>query len=219
MNSSSEAVVTTPVELPELRTGDWTRLGSNAVLGDAVTEQTLARLAESTRVAAGSQGYAVGWAEGQRAAREVARVDAEAVAAANAEAQARRAAEHAAAVAALEAAAADLRAAVAGVCATLEEQATDLACQLTEELVGHELTAGSSDVVRRVLALLPTNPVARVRLHPADLPDGMAGLAEHGVTVVADPGLTRGDALVEVDEHVLDLRLETAMQRVREALR
>lgn len=205
--------------LPELRTGDWTRFGSAAVLGDAVTEQTLSTLAESTRVAAGSQGYAVGWAEGQRAARAAAQLEADAVRAAHDQAEARRAAEHAAAVAALADATRQLHQALAETCSTIESQASGLAWALTEELVGHQLAGPGPDVVARVLALAPTEPVVRVRLHPADLGAAAERLTEAGLVVLADASLERGDALVETDDHVLDLRLEPALQRVREALR
>jgi hypothetical protein len=36
--------------------------------------------------------------------------------------------------------------------------------------------------------------------------------------VVADHHLAWGDALAEVDEHVVDLRVHTALDRVREVL-
>ena len=58
MSSSSEA----PVAHPELRVGNWTRLGGSTVLGDQVTESMLDVLAERTRDAARAQGYATGWA-------------------------------------------------------------------------------------------------------------------------------------------------------------
>jgi flagellar assembly protein FliH len=231
MSSSSEVGATvvepgrdlTPLATPELRTGVWTRFGASSVLGDAVTEETLARLAESTRTAARSQGYAVGWAEGQRAAREQARVEAEATEAARMEAEAEREQEHRAAVAALELAAARLHEAVAGMAATVEEQATGLAWDLTRELVGHELrNVTGPDVVRRALQLTPTETVVRLRLHPDHVADlttaDLADLAEQGTVVAADHALGWGDALVETDEHVVDLRVRTALDRVREAL-
>src|SRR5205085_2710844 len=127
--------------------------------------------------------------------------------------EAQRAAEHAAAVEALESAAHQLRQAVAGICATIEEQASGLALALTATLVGHEVSAGTVDVVRRVLDLMPAEPVARVTLNPADLA-GADALVDAGVVVVADPELGRCDALVEADDHVLDLRLDTAMNRI-----
>lgn len=211
MSSSPERLA-----LPELRTGQWTRLGTDAVLGDTVTEQTLSTLAESTRVAAGSQGYAVGWAEGQRAARAAAALEAEEIRTAHALVEARRETEHAAAVAALNEAARQLDALLREVCAEVEDRASTLAWELTQELVGHELAGPGIDVVRRVLALAPTEEIVRVRLHPADL-GAAAPLLE--VPAVGDPSLDRGDALVETATHVLDLRLEAALARVREALR
>lgn len=224
MSSSSEGGARmVPLAIPELRTGVWTRFGGSSVLGDAVTEETLSTLAESTRTAAQSQGYSVGWADGQRAAREVARVRAEADEARRLEAEAARAQEHQDAVEALRLAAARLHESVAVVTATVEEQATGLAWELTEELVGHELRSVTGpDVVRRALQLAPTEPVVRVHLHPdhlADLAVGeLAELGERGISVAADPALAWGDALVEADTHVVDLRIRTALERVREVL-
>ena len=213
--SSSPEDAAVSVALPELRTGEWTRFGNSAVLGDSITEQTLSTLAESTRIAAGSQGYAVGWTEGQRAARVVALAEAEAVQAEHARAEARRADEHAAAIAALNDATRQLQHAVAGICSTIENQASELAWELTRELVGYELSGPGIDVLRRVLALTPTEDIVRVRLHPADLG---AAAGDLDLVAVPDPALDRGDALVEIDAHVLDLRIEPALQRVREAL-
>jgi flagellar assembly protein FliH len=222
MSSSTEAPAT-PLATPELRTGEWTRFGGSRVLGDAVTEETLSTLAESTRTAARSQGYAVGWADGQRAAREAARIEAEIAAEQRAAAESCRDTEHRAAVAALQLAAAHLHDAVAGMTATIEEQATGLAWELTRELVGHELrSASGADVVRRALQLTPTEPVSQLHLHPDQLADltvaDRAELADRGVSVVADPTLAWGDALVAAEDHVVDLRIGTALERVREVL-
>jgi flagellar assembly protein FliH len=43
-------------------------------------------------------------------------------------------------------------------------------------------------------------------------------LSESGVRVVPEPGLAAADAVVEVDGQVLDLRLRSALDRVREVL-
>lgn len=230
MSSSSEARVfrggsgasVTGLTTPELRTGAWTRLGGDRVLGDAVTEQTLASLADSTRDAARSQGYAVGWAQGRREATESARLVADEAGRARVAEEARREAEHRTVVAALEAAAAELTRAVAAVCEHVEEQATSLALDLTRELVGHEVTHGGAagqHVVRRALALAPDRAVARLRLHP-DVAATVTVSAETAaaVTVVADPTLGLGDAVVETDEQVVDLRVATALDRLREVL-
>lgn len=227
MSSSSEARVVrlgsaTPVTgltTPELRTGAWTRLGGDRVLGDAVTEQTLASLAESTRAAARSQGYAVGWAQGRREATESARLAADEAERRRVTEEARREAEHRTVVAALEAATAELTRALADVCEHVEEQATSLALDLTRELVGHEIAHGGAagqHVVRRALALVPDRAVARLRLHP-EVAATVTGTGD-AVSVVADPALGLGDALVETDEQVVDLRVSTALDRLREVL-
>jgi flagellar assembly protein FliH len=213
----------TPLPTPELRTGVWTRFGASSVLGDAITEETLSALAESTRNAARSQGYAVGWADGQRAARERARIEADEAEQARLRAEAEREREHRAAVTALELAAARLHEAVAGMSTTVEEQASTLAWDLTRELVGHELrSATGPDVVRRALQLAPAEPIARLHLHPDHVAEltaaDLAELSDHGTTVVADPSLGWGDALAEVDDHVVDMRVRTALERVREVL-
>lgn len=213
-----------PLATPELRTGQWTRFGAASVLGDAVTEETLSALAERTRTAARSQGYAVGWADGKRTAAEQARQQAEAVAAQHTEAEARRDAEHRAAVAALQLAATRVADTIESLSAAVEEHASGLAWELTHELVGHELRSCTGpEVVRRALQLAPTEPVTRLRLHPDQLADltaaDLAELAERGVVVVADHALPWGDALVEADDHVIDARISTALERVREVLR
>ncbi|MDT0200801.1 FliH/SctL family protein [Nocardioides sp. AE5] len=232
MTSSSEARVGAPVlrgesatavtvlPAPDLRQGTWTRLGTGAAVGDPVTERTLDALAATTRDAARAQGYAVGWAEGRRRAEEQARTEAAEVARQHAADRARQASEHEAAVAALHAAAAQLHEQAALVTARIEEQGTELAWALTRELVGAELRiAPASDVVRRVLAVLPDEPMVRVRLHPGEAAALPArDLADRGVAVDADATLAPGDAVVECADRVIDLRISAAMERVAAAL-
>lgn len=208
------------VRLPELRTGTWTRLGGESVLGDAVTEGLLDGLAERTRAAARAQGYAVGWAEGRREAARQADAAALLLAEQHAAADAQRDAEHRAAVQALGQAAADVRAMLGELAAAVEEQATGLAWALTEVIVGLEVESlPAADVVRRVLQVLPAAPVGTVRLHPgAARSADVAELRELGLEVVADPSLGPADALVDTDGAVTDLRIATALERVREVL-
>lgn len=209
--------------LSDLRSGQWTRLGGRAVLGDPVTERTLDALAERTARAAGAQGYARGWAEGRQAAEA-------AVAQAQAEAAERRAVaeqawrgDHAAVIAALEAAARELRASLDEACAAVEARAVDAALALAEAVVGRELAltdAPGADAVRRVLSVLPHDvTVFTVRMNPADVTgldaDAFDGLS---VTVVADPAVARGDALAETDTMVIDASVDAALTRVREVL-
>lgn len=223
MSSSPEAGATAPVvpSLPELRVGQWTRLGGRTVLGDAVTESLLGGIAADARDAARAQGYAVGWAEGRRAAAVEAQDAEQRRAAIHAEAEVRREAEHRAAVDALARAAEDVRRQLHGLVTSIEEQAAGLAWAVTAEVVGHAVrTLGDADVVARVLQVLPLSPVGRVRLHPSIARSAaVIELTDRGLEVVADPALGPADALVETpDGAVTDLRIDEAMARVREAL-
>jgi flagellar assembly protein FliH len=71
-----------------------------------------------------------------------------------------------------------------------------------------------------VLAVLPPDaPVATLRLHPVDATaPAVTDLAARGVTVVADPSLAPGDAVVDAGDQVVDLRFGPALERVERAL-
>ncbi len=210
----------TPLQPHDLRDGAWTRLAPGSALGDAVSEETLTTVAEHARDAARAQGYSVGWAQGRREAAEAAAAAAQIEARRHRREEERREAEHLEAVEGLHRAADELRAVIDDVCQRIESQATELAWALSEELVGHELRgAQTSDVVARVLALRPTGQLARVRLHPDHVDDpALVPLVAEGVRCIGDPSLGRLDALVHVEDHVFDLRIDTAMERVREVL-
>lgn len=222
MSSSPESRAPRRAARPDLRAGVWTRLGDDSVLGDEVTEATLGSLAERTRSAARAQGYAVGWAEGRREA--LARAAEAAVVASQQRdrSEHQRQDEHDAALDALVLAADELQRAVQQVCADIGDQATELALELTRELVGRELTTSvdpGADVVRRVLAVLPTDAVAQVRMHPStSVSSAVEDLAKRGVSVLPDAELQPGDAVVETDTSVLDLRISTALARLRDVL-
>ncbi|KAA1417705.1 hypothetical protein F0U44_15530 [Nocardioides humilatus] len=205
---------------PELRTGHWTRLGEASLLGDRVTEGVLGDVAERVRSAATAEGYSVGWAQGRRDAAAIAADERRQQAVAHAAEETRREGEHVAAVEALSRAADDLRAQLALLADRVERQATDVAWRITEALVGREVAVATGpDVVRRVLAVLPTHPLVRVRLHPELAADpAVRELTDHGVEIVGDPHLGRADALVEADGSVVDLRIDQAMGRVHAAL-
>lgn len=220
MSEAQQVTWRTP-ERPDLRNGVWTRLGDHRVLGDGATEAVLGSLAERTRDAARAQGYAVGWSEGHQAGLRLADEEAEVERDKRARREERREAEHAAALAALTRAAGELTRASAQVAAQIADQATDLAFELTRELVGHELaiaTEPGAGVVARVLSVLPRDPSTVVRLHPVTATAIAAELAEHGVAVVPDPSLERHDAVVETAHTAVDLRLGSALDRLREAL-
>jgi flagellar assembly protein FliH len=208
------------LDLPELRTGRWTRHGEDALLGDAVTESILGGIAEQARTVAEAQGYAVGWAQGRREAEAEAAAAVAAAEQARRTAEARREAEHAAAMAALARAAEEARAHLARVCDRVEDEATTLAWALTEALVGREVRSVTGpDVVRRVLAVLPAAPGCPVRIHP-DLVGSAAveELRELGLELIADRTLGPADAVVSADGAVIDLRIAEALNRVRTVL-
>lgn len=206
----------------DLRAGRWTRLGSREVLGDPVTESTLAALAEQTRSAARAQGYAAGWAEGRRAfAAQVATAEAELVARTAAE-QDRARAEHRAATKALANAVEAAEAEVRRTRDRLAEQAVTLALEIAEAVIGRELqvaTDPGGDALRRALTSLPLDVPVTVRLHPADRAQlDPAVLGDRPVHLVDDPSLRRGDTVVETDQQVVDATIEAAVARVRQVL-
>lgn len=212
-----------PLYHHELRTGDWTRYGDGTVFGDPTTEHTLANLADNVRAAAQAQGYATGWAEGRRKAEAEARQTALETAAAIADAESRREAEHRAVVAAWELATQRLHDAVENARVSMVERGTNLAFEVVRELLGRELgddDAAAANAVSRVMAAIPdTENLVAVHLPPSTMSASAAeALIELGVRIVADTTLGPADAVVEAADHVVDLRLSSALDRVREVL-
>jgi len=205
----------------DLRVGQWTRLGASAVLGDETTEGLLDGLVHAAGNAARAQGYARGWAEGRRAAMaQVASVEAERTRA--------RDAEHTRAVAEVRQAAQALRLAAdrfdEAARRQLEElagAAVELALQVAEAVLVHELRVAAqpgADALRRALAAVPEPGRVTVRLHPDDLASLDRTALDHRVTVQADPTLARGDAVAETDDTVVNATVANALARVREVL-
>jgi len=206
---------------PDLRAGTWTRLGSGAALGDVATEDTLSSLADRTRATAEAQGFAIGWAKGVREAQAAEQL---AIAERTERAERERTqqlAEHAAAVAALHQAAHGLDVARSELCRRLSEQAAGLAVAVTAEVLGQRADEQTpADVVRRALDVLPEGTTAAtLKLSPEVAKHAIEADLPSSVTVIADPTLSPADALVELHDHVIDLRVERAVARVREALR
>jgi flagellar assembly protein FliH len=221
MTSSTDGSGFTKLPTPELRSGDLTRYVGSGVLGDSVTELALATLTDEARSAAQSQGYAVGWAEGRReaaaeAAREAAERDQQLAAA-----EQHWTVRQQAAVQALTEAARALTDATAQVSSLVDAKAIELARELTETIVGHELRVAlesgetAADLAARVLAEAPADAPYVVRVHP-DVAAAVTGLV--GVRAVPDASLHPADAVVEVDDQVVDLRVSTALARIRAVL-
>ena len=194
------------VATTDLRSGTWTRLGAGSVLGDSVTESTLEALAERARAAGTAQGYAAGWAEGRRRAQEEAERAAAERAAVEQEAAARLRADQQALVATLSDAVAQCQAALAERQELLAAEAVELGLRIAEAL-------------RRALAEVPPTVTATVRLHPADAAAlDRTVIEDRPVTVVADPSVATGGAVLETEATTVDASLEKALARVREAL-
>lgn len=183
---------------------------------------------DEARAAARAEGYAVGWAEGRRAAAEAARVEAEAADAATAAEQAKTAEALAGALRALAAAADGLEQRAVTPAVELSEVVVGAAFELATALIGRELASATDpglDAVRRALVLLPAGRPVTARLHPDDASAARAAVAAmsadvlgRDVLVIADGAVERGGAVVECDATRVDAQLGPALARVREAL-
>lgn len=205
----------------DLRTGRWTRFGNGAVLGDDATEAALSSLVDAAGSAARAQGYAMGWAEGRRAALARAEDDRAARARAQDAEPARAVAEVAGIADALVRAADRLHAEARAHLDTLADAAVDLALQLAEAVLDREVRVADDpgrDALRRALAALPEPGPVTVRLHPDDLAALGTGALEDRVSVRPDPTLARGDAVAETDTGSVDATVAGALARAREVL-
>jgi flagellar assembly protein FliH len=214
--------LSTPAHGADLRSGAWTRLGSGGALGDAVTEAILAGIAERSHQAARAQGYATGWAEGRRVALARAAEEAEEARRVAEADRARREAEHGEALAALDAAVAQLRERIVETVDALAAQTVDVALGLTEAVLGREVATAAdpgADALRRAMALIDPQIAVTVRMHPEDRSTLDPAVSElRTVTVIDDHSLSRGDAVAETEDTVVDATIESAMERVREVL-
>lgn len=168
-----------------------------------------------------AQGHAAGYAAGMRAAvaevsRAAAAQEAELVAF-----QQRQLARTDQAVRSLEAAAQALTARVVLIDGASQQLVHAAALDLAEAIVGAQLRSDDPArlALKRALRDVDPDDVRRVRLSPAD----WASLDEQtrtstGVTLVADPTLATGDAMVDLADGYLDARIGTALARARQAL-
>jgi flagellar assembly protein FliH len=159
------------------------------------------------------RGYAAGYAEGQAAAEEEFR-----------RAERLRDAE-------VERSVRALSTAVDASARVLEERVDSLAralpglvFELVEALVGRELAVAADpgrDALARALALHPSKEPVVARLHPDDV-SRLGDLGNLGdgreITVVTDPAVAPGDAVVEVGPSRIESRMAEALDRVRSVL-
>lgn len=197
MNSSSE-----PTWAPAL---DLTPVG--------VTRLDPSRIEEA--VAAGhAEGYREGFAQGHLAGLEAGR------AAVDAEAEALRG-ETAALLASLSTVAERLARSEVATAEELADRAAEVAIRLAAAILGRELadeTIAATDAVRRVVASLDRREQVRIQVHPDDLVLLEAAGVPDNVTLDANPGLRRGDAVGRTDDRTVDARLDGALARAAAAL-
>lgn len=131
----------------------------------------------------------------------------------------------AAALTALDRAADRLAATEAATAAELTPTVVDLALELARLVLQRELAVTADparDAVARALPLLPDRGPLVVRLNPDDRAALGAGddlVPGRDVTVVADPTVASGDAVVDVGPCRVESRLQEALDRVGRALR
>jgi flagellar assembly protein FliH len=172
-----------------------------------------AALLESAVDRGHAAGYEAGYAEGRRAAEEAAEL-----------AERDGAARIDQAASALTQSAQAARLAYEERSAQLESAVPRFAFELLEVLFGRESVLAvdpGRDAVARALALDESTLPVVARLSPGDAA-AIGDLAEltpcRPVTVVADPSVEPGGALVEVGSTTIDSQLSRALDRVREVM-
>ncbi|WP_026421631.1 FliH/SctL family protein [Actinokineospora inagensis] len=177
------------------------------------------------RAGAHAEGYATGWAQGMREARE-----ATSAARARAKAEldrllAERAQRAAAALGAVHAAADQVLATTVSRAEDLATEVLSAAVELAEAMLGAQLSVAVTESAKagldRAIGGLPATASVTVRVNPADHAELVAdGDPAPGrpVTLVADPSVARGDAIAQTSVTTVDATLGAAIARVRAEL-
>jgi flagellar assembly protein FliH len=182
---------------------------------------------EEARAAARAQGYAAGWAAGNRQVRAATKAQLEQSADHQQQLGADRSARLEQALSALALAATGLERLAGPALREADETVLRAAVQLTRVLVGRELALATQpglDALRRALVHTPANRPVTVFLSPADLAtltdtaSSVRTVDGRRVTLLADPTLGSGDAVAECDAVRVDARLAAALDRLDEAL-
>jgi flagellar biosynthesis/type III secretory pathway protein FliH len=100
----------------------------------------------------------------------------------------------------------------------LESTIATLRCDIAAEIIGRELQIGPvaiAEIVRRAVLRWAGDHPVRVRVHPEDV----SALAADGIETVADRGLRRGDAVLEVNTGTIDVSLGVRLDAVLRAYR
>ncbi len=191
-------------------------------------------LVHAAREKASREGFAAGYAAGLEASRLAIGQDRAAATAARDLAAEGAAAEVADVVRAVQAAARRLEDESATIASTLVDRTFAAVEALTTAVLGHALETGEDSAmhaVRRALQPLPGAGPVVLSLSPRDADVVLAALASaevrgldplgagREVAVVAQPGLTRGDAVATSGVTEVDARLDASWQRALRALR
>lgn len=192
---------------------------------ELVVAQAAAIAEEEARTAGWQAGYEAGSAAALRSAEQALAVEQQARHERELADRRRWHEQVAASLATLAAAAAALQEREALEVDEIERQATALAVDLAEALVGHHLRVGdctARDAIARALRLAPDDAVATVRLHPDDaaaLAGEAAPAAGRPLTVVADSTVEPGGCVVDCGDRRIDAQTGPALRRLHEALR
>lgn len=164
-----------------------------------------------------THGYAAGYATGIRAAESVARAQRERIDLAYEAAEAERSAEHFRALAALQAAARALTQRTLPVLENASNTMSESALLLAQIIIGRELSNepfGAKAALGRALSGIEPSSVREIRMNPQDLALlGLTQVPDTTIGLVADPSLSRGDAMTAFDEGFLDARIQSAFAR------
>lgn len=187
----------------------------------ALTDQAI----EEARRGAAAQGYAAGWADGQRTAAAEVRAEAARQAAATEQNQRSQAEALLAGLQGLQAAVAQLENRMAEPMAEAETALATAAVDLAEAILGRELALAADpglDAVRRALALAPANRPVVVRMNPVEA-DAVRAIFDsksadfaigREISVVPDPSVLAAGCVIECDATRIDAQLGPALQRV-----
>jgi flagellar assembly protein FliH len=105
----------------------------------------------------------------------------------------------------------------------LASDAANLALAIAEAILGREIASAAdpgAEAIARCLELAPSAGAVTAHLHPDDIKllGPVPGFENRDLTMVADSKVQRGDAVVMVDETVIDGRLNRALERVAQVL-
>lgn len=195
---------------------------STDAFAPAVFPRLHASAMEAEHARARLRGYAEGHAEGYRVAAAAAAAEQERAAAERAARDADHARAIQLAVSALHAAALSLSERASELAGAAQERVFGCAVELAEVILATELADGEASAttaLRRALTAADPADVRDLRLNPDDL-DTLRradGIPE-GFALVPDADLLRGDAVIGLEDGLIDARIGAALDRARRAV-